>query len=418
MLGQRDESAALSRRGFLGVATGAVAGAAVGLTRPGQLLAKRELDSGVLPTTADAIDFYGLHQAGITTPAQRFGCFAAFDVTTELRQQLVHLLRDWTEVAAELCAGHQADRTDDAVSVGLGPARLTVNFGFGPSLFGIGGPDRFGLRRRWPMALAELPTFPGDQLEPNRTGGDLTVHACADDPQVVFHAIRQLARTAGATAVVRWSQTGFNERAVTAGTPRNLLGFKDGTVNPVGEQLEEFVWVGADQDQTWMESGTYVVVRRIRLLLDRWDALSGHAQEQIIGRHKLSGAPLGAGAEHDPLPLGARSADGSKVIGSNAHVRLASAQDNWGQMLLRRSYSFDDGVMTTTASQRPGAPDAGQLFVAYQQNPRIAFVPIYSRLSRHDAMAPFVIHTGSAVAAIPPGAEGPGHVVGETLFSD
>ena len=64
-------------------------------------------------------------------------------------------------------------------------------------------------RAHRPEAFVDLPQFPGDQLAPARTGGDLSVQACADDPQVAFHAIRQLARLAYGVAEIRWVQAGF-----------------------------------------------------------------------------------------------------------------------------------------------------------------------------------------------------------------
>lgn len=422
----------LSRRRFLGAAGGLVSGAALGSATSGMartLAAAGSSTSG--PGQLDgSVPFYGRHQAGVTTPQQRFSLFATFDVCTVVRKELARMLQRWTEVAAELCAGGSVgirqDRPDAVApdsgsTVGLGPARLSVNFGLGPSLFGVGGPDRFGLRPSWPLALVELPPFPGDQIAHRDAGGDLTVHACADDPQVVFHALQQITRAAAGRAAIRWTQSGFNEAAVTAGTPRDLLGFKDGTINPrtTGE-LEEFVWVGEGQDQAWMRDGTYLVVRRIRLLLDRWDAQTLGAQERVIGRRKWSGAPLGKEEEFDALDLDRRTDDGRLVIPSDAHVRLAAPSENWAQMLLRRSYGFSDGAMHVDGESGTGARasslDAGLLFCAYQQDPRLAFIPIYGKLATRDALRQFTVHTASAVAAIPPGAPGPGHWVGEGLL--
>lgn len=407
-----------TRRGFFGAVGGVVAGVTLAGTQAGG-----RADAASSPD-ADTVPFYGRHQAGITTVPQRNMYFAAFDVQSSERADLVALLRRWTAVAANLCAGQPATagggrlsnvEPDSGATVGLGAARLTVNVGFGPSLFGVGGADRFGLRSRWPMALVELPVFPGDALDPANTGGDLTVQACADDSQVAFHAIRQLDRSAGPTASIRWMQAGFNETAASAGTPRDLLGFKDGTVNPRGAgQLDEFVWVDDSQDQPWMVGGTYLVIRRIRLLLDRWDAETLGSQQQVIGREKGSGAPLGARDEQDPPDFEARSADGTPVIPFDAHIRLASPQQNWGQMLLRRSYTYGTGP---GVGDGHGGVDAGLVFCAYQQNPRLAFIPIYRRLADQDALRHFAVHTASAIAALPPGAPDPSGWVGEQLFT-
>ena len=80
------------------------------------------------------------------------------------------------------------------------------------------------------------------------------MQACADDPQVAVHAIRNLSRIAFGSAAMRWSQLGFGRTSSTStaqATPRNLFGFKDGTANLKAEDpasVEKHVWVGADDD--------------------------------------------------------------------------------------------------------------------------------------------------------------------------
>lgn len=420
----------LSRRGFLGAAGGLFAGGAlagVGAVRGPSSPGEVGLTSpSVSRASAETVPFYGPHQGGITTPTQPHGFFAVFDLQTVRRGDLVTLLQRWTQIAAALCAGRpaghladdpQAVEPDSGAALGLGPSRLTVNVGFGSSLFGVGGPDRFGLRHRWPMALVDVPPLPGDDVQPHCTGGDLTVHACSYDPQVAFHAVRQLTRAARAVATVRWAQPGHNESAATRGTPRNLTGFKDGTVNPTTEtELDEFVWAG-DQDQEWMRGGTYLVARRIRIQLETWDAQPLGVQQRVIGRYKRSGAPLGRAHEHDALDLAATDAAGRPLIPADAHVRLASPQENWGQKLLRRSYSYDGGSGQLPGATKNGGLDAGLFFMAYQQNPRLAAIPMLAKLSRGDALRRFTVHTASAVAALPPGPPAPGHWIGERLFA-
>ena len=179
--------------------------------------------------------------------------------------------------------------------LGLSPARLTITFGFGAGLFIKDGQDRYGLAAKRPAALVDLPKFPGDQLVDARTGGDLSVQACADDPQVAFHAIRQLSRLAYNVAQIRWVQTGFTANFNAKETPRNLMGFKDGTNNPSVNDpklMNQFIWVG-DEGPDWMRGGSYMVVRRIRIALEHWDRMNLAFQEQTVGRHKYSGAPLG-----------------------------------------------------------------------------------------------------------------------------
>jgi len=246
----------MSRRRMLGFSgasllVGAAAGA--GLDR----VASAEEDDGA----GDAIAFHGAHQAGIATPVQDRLHFAAFDVTTGDRDRLVRMLKEWTAAAAAMTAGRPvgdgavggpsvAPPDDTGEALGLPPSRLTLTIGFGPSLFEKDGKDRFGVRARRPAALVDLPHFPGDNLDPARSGGDIAVQACADDPQVAVHAIRNLARIGFGVVAVRWSQLGFGKTSSTtpdAQTPRNLFGFKDGTLNvkaEEGDDLERFVWVG------------------------------------------------------------------------------------------------------------------------------------------------------------------------------
>ena len=416
-----------SRRGFLGAMGGLAGGAAV-FGAGVELTSERATPTDI--ARRNLIEpFYGEHQGGIATAPQSHSYFASLDLTTERRSDVVALLESLTAVASDLTVGEPAavvsgrsavSAPDSGETLGLGPARLTLNFGFGPGLFESEGEDRFGIADRRPVWLVDLPVFPGDDLVEAATGGDLTVHACADDPQVAFHAVRQLARASEGIASVRWSQPGFNEAGAVGGTPRNLMGFKDGTANPTsGPQLSEFVWVG-DEGPDWMTGGTYLVVRRIRIALELWDAESLDAQERVIGRHKTSGAPLGKSEENDELDLAARHSDGSLVIPVRAHVRVASPQENWGQMLLRRSYAYTGGMETFGASpqssQRGPAFDAGLLFCAYQRNPRLAFIPMFRRLAEMDSLSRFTTHTGSAIAAIPRAAARRGEWIGQALF--
>jgi deferrochelatase/peroxidase EfeB len=228
-------------------------------------------------------------------------------------------------------AGH-----DSLEALGLGPSRLTITFGFGAGLFTKDGKDRYGLAASRPPALVDLPRFNGDQLVPARSDGDLSIQACADDPQVAFHAVRELARLAYGVAQVRWVQAGFLSRPQGGGTPRNLLGFKDGTQTP--PQIEKVVWA-ADEGPAWMRGGSYLVVRRIRMALEHWDRTHVSFQEQTIGREKLSGAPLGLKDEFAPLGLDRADKDGNSIIPDTAHVRLANADTNDGAQILRRGYS-------------------------------------------------------------------------------
>jgi deferrochelatase/peroxidase EfeB len=422
-----DQSGRLSRRSFLGAAGAAVGGGVLAKGIPARL---PDAPARGDPAHHGIEGFYGLHQGGVITPAQGHTYFVALDLLATTRKELATVMRSWTEEAARLTTGRTAlplssdaalPAPDSGEAIGLGPARLTINFGFGPGIFGANGVDRFGLAPRRPEALVDLPQFPGDLLEPARTGGDLTIQACADDPQVAFHAVRQLLRAAGGTCALRWAQAGFNESAGSGGaTPRNLMGFKDGTINPRTQaQLEGYVWVGPE-GPAWMTGGTYLVARRIRIFLQHWDQRPLELQEGVIGRHKVSGAPLGAGKEFDPLDLNAKDSAGELFIPAEAHVRLAAPQRYGGQMILRRSYSFNDGADPFVEFWPPYKEalmyDAGLFFQSYQRDPRKGFIQIFTDLAVDDALRDFTAHTGSVLVAIPPAAAGPGDYVGRELL--
>ncbi len=402
----------LSRRSLLGLMGAGAVGAAAAT---GGTLALTGTSRAAAHPALTAIDFHGAHQAGIVTPVQDRLHFAAFDVVTRDRAALVAMLREWTAAAAKMTAGQQVGTTgaaggpveappdDTGEAVGLPPSRLTLTIGFGPSLF----DGRFGLGASRPPALVDLPPFRGDTLDPARCGGDIVVQACADDPQVAVHAIRNLARLGFGAAVVRWSQLGFGKTSTTTrdeGTPRNLFGFKDGTANMTTtdtSRQDEHVWVDSGDGPAWMAGGSYLVARRIRMIIETWDRTSLAEQQQIFGRDKGEGAPLGHAREFDDF----NPAD----LPANSHVRLAHPATNDGAELLRRGYSFTDG------SDGLGHLDAGLFFLAYQRDPRRQFIPMQERLARSDTLNEYIRHTGSGIWACPPGVR-PGGYWGDTLF--
>lgn len=415
----------LSRRGLLGLA-GATVGA--GLVGAGAGVAvDRAATGGGSPTT---YPFYGAHQAGITTPAQDRLHFAAFDVTAGLdRGGLVELLQDWTTAAARMTQGRPAGAYDPASgpadappddtgeALDLPPGGLTLTFGFGPSLFTTGdGQDRFGIAARRPAALVELPHFRGDALDPASVGGDLCIQACSDDPQVAVHAIRNLSRIAFGRATIRWSQLGFGRTSSTSrsqATPRNLFGFKDGTANITSEEtatVADQVWAAGGDGAAWMAGGSYLVARKIRMVIETWDRQQLGEQERIIGRDKGEGAPLSGGTEFTEPNFLALSTDGGTKIAPDSHVRLAHPATNGGARLLRRGYNYVDG------NDELGRLNAGLFFIAFQRDPRTQFIPIQQRLARNDAMNEYVKHVGSAIFAVPPGARA-GSYVGAGLFA-
>ena len=413
-----------TRRGLLGAAAGLA----------GALGSGRAMAAGAppLPTTPaglpDVVPFYGAHQSGITTPIQTHTYFAAFDVTAAKASDIARLMRQWTDAAGKLTGGLPLGTGDDPAAapadsgetLGLPPCRLTITVGFGPSLFSKDGDDRFGLARHRPEALVDLPRFVGDQLMPERTGGDLSVQACGNDPQATMHAVRQFMRLADGVAAVRWVQSGFVPGTPANVTPRNLMGFKDGTANIAGtdaKALNDAVWV--QDDGGWMRGGSYLVVRPIRIALEHWDRMKLAFQEQTVGRQKLSGAPLGGKDEFDAADFEAADEDGNPVIAENAHMRLAAPANNDGAAILRRGYSYDNGVSMIAERWPPWRHamemDAGLLFICYQRDPRAGFIKIFDRMAKFDMLNQFVTHIGGGLFACPGGVAEGGYF-GQSLF--
>jgi deferrochelatase/peroxidase EfeB len=424
--GRRD---GLSRRQLLGLFGAGTAGVLAAGAAGGVIGHAAAVDTAASsgPEPGDAVPFSGRHQAGIVTPAQDRLHFVAFDVTTDSRDELVGMLKAWTEAARRMTAGRDAGPVgaldgeqyappdDTGEAIGLPAAGLTLTIGFGPGLFtGADGGDRFGLAARRPAPLVELPAFPGDQLEAARSGGDLCIQACANDPQVAVHAVRNLVRLGVGVVSVRWSQLGFGRTSSTSTaqeTPRNLFGFKDGTNNLKAENeaaLDRFVWVAdADSGADWLADGSYLVARRIRMLIEPWDTSTLDEQEKTIGRSKGAGAPLGQSREFDPVDL-TMQVDGAPAVPPTSHVFLANPTSA-KTAILRRGYSFVDG------SDGLGRLDAGLFFIAYQRDPETGFVQVQRNL-RTDAMNEYIRHTSSAVFACPPGLRNDDDWWGRTLF--
>lgn len=449
---ETEQPAQPARRGFLGRAGGLAL--AAGSLAAGSMAAAQGAQAAVKPAAAptnpkDGVEpFFGVHQGGITTPQQDYTYLAVFDLQTDQRADVIALLKRWTDASAKMTRGDVAGPLgnsdgvassgaadnpdappdpndiapgDSGEALGLAPSRLTLTFGFGPGLFEHNGVDRYGLASKRPAALVDLPKFNGDQLVPEKTGGDLYIQACANDAQVAFHAVRQLARLAYGKASLKWVQTGFQASPKDGSTGRNLMGFRDGTNNPSPSDpalMKQFVWAD-DEGPAWMRNGTYTVVRRIRITLEHWDQMQLSFQEQVVGRRKYTGAPIGKEKEFDPVDLAAQDKDGNPLIPANSHVRLSNPGSNDGMRILRRGYSYNDGANFYIERWPPWRQeveyDAGLLFVAHQRDPRTGFIPINQRLAKNDIMNQFITHVGSGIFATPPGVQ-EGSYIGAALF--
>jgi deferrochelatase/peroxidase EfeB len=414
----------LSRRKLLG---------GLGLAGTGLALGGASIASGLGPfgmpeAGADAdsaanrtYPFYGQHQAGIVTPAQDRLAFASMNVLDGTsRNDLRVLLKDWSVAAERMTRGRLVgDDTnlddpplDTGEAIGSQVGGLTITIGYGPSLF----DDRFGLTPRKPALLTDLPALPNENLDPDYVGGDLSIQACSDDPLVAFHAVRNLARLGLGAVDYNWMELGFGKTSSTStaqATPRNLLGFKDGTRNIKAEQrdlLDDYVWVGKDADQPWMRGGSYLISRRIQIFIENWDRDYLEDQQNVIGRAKVSGAPLTGGEEFTDPHFAQKDDQGQLVIPANAHIRLASHEENDGTRLLRRGYSFTDGIDPVR-----GTLLGGLFFIAFAKNPD-QFITLQNKLGSHDALNEYIQHIGSGIFAVQGGLTRGGHW-GDGLFS-
>ncbi|OSP42116.1 deferrochelatase/peroxidase EfeB [Streptomyces sp. 13-12-16] len=407
--GDRTTGNGISRRRLLGTAgaTGLVLGAAGGAA--GYAAAP----AGATPLTSvgdSRVEFHVKHQPGITQPLQARGHLVAFDLAPGAGcKEAAALLRRWSDTARRLMAGEVSAQDDTGVARDAGPSSLTLTFGFGHSFFA-----RTGLERQRPVALDPLPDFSSDHLDKARSNGDLWVQIGADDALVAFHALRAVQKDAGSAAKVRWQMNGFNRSPGATARPmtaRNLMGQVDGTRNPKPAEpdFDERIFVPGKGEPAWMANGSYAVVRRIRMLLDDWEKLPVKEQESVIGRRKSDGAPLSGGTETSEMDLEKTDSRGNLVVPINAHARITRPDQNGGAAMLRRPFSYHDGI------DADGTPDAGLLFICWQADPLRGFVPVQRKLDRGDALTPFVRHEASGLFAVPGGAA-EGEYVGQRLL--
>ncbi|WP_083101548.1 iron uptake transporter deferrochelatase/peroxidase subunit [Faucicola atlantae] len=352
-------------------------------------------------------DFYGQHQAGITTPTQRQNYFLVLDLHTTDRAAIVQMFKDWTEYAARLTQGDNIKPYGDSPFVppvdtgeadSLGAYGLTITFGISPSFL-----KKLGMEKLAPPEFASLPAFPRDQIRPELAGGDICIQACAEDSQVAFHAVRQLVRQARSNITMRWSQMGFVSFDSGNETPRNLFAFKDGTANQnTIKAPNDNIWI----DRGWLKDGTYLVVRLIQMHLETWDRTSLKGQEETFGRHRDSGAAIGKTGEFDDFDVNASALNGKPLIPEISHMSLAKRT---GLHILRRSYSYASGIDPKT-----GQFNAGLLFISFQKSPA-QFIGIQNALGRLDKMNEYTTHIGSGLFACFGGVQS-GQYIGQALF--
>lgn len=370
------------------------------------------------------VAFEGAHQAGITTlPIPEQGLVASFSVQSKDRAGLTHALQELTDEIRALMAGKPPETRDPAyppVDSGIlgekPPAdNLSILVGVGASLF----DHRFGLADRKPRELVTMPFLANDRLDPKLSHGDLSIVIEAGHNDTVVFALRQLMRRTRRHLVLKWMIDGY-ARGIGAGqsseavTPRNLLGFKDGTANldvNDADLMDRHVWVGAeDGEPAWAVGGSYQAVRIIRMFVEFWDRTRLAEQEALIGRSKVSGAPLGLTGEFtDPDYPGDPE---GKRIPLTAHIRLANPRtpETDENRILRRGFNYSRGF------DDAGRLDQGLAFIAYQRSLRKGFLTVQSRL-KGEPLEEYISPVGGGFFFILPGVTGPDRFLGDQLVS-
>ncbi len=400
-----DRRAFLTRAGATGAGV-ALAGSALAACGDKTAQARTRSESDRISDQTEA--FRGPHQSGIVTPAQDRMVFATFQATTDDRHALADMLTTWTAQAEAMTAGdlvpggfsgQMRPTADTGEAYGLPPAHLTVTVGYGPNLF----DKRFGLSDKKPKELVQLPRFPGDEIRPEISEGDICLQACANDPMVAYHAIHELTRSGVGVVTPRLVQIGFGRTSSTStsqATARNLMGFKDGTRNLKSEEkslVDKWVWSKGSGPTAWMSGGSFLIARKIKMLVENWDRETRQDQENTFGRAKDTGASFGADSEFATPKFDAKGPDGEPIIPLDAHMRRASPEENGGVHLLRRGYNFADGVDPVT-----GDLNSGLFFIAYTSAPE-HFERVQGHVAKLDGLNEYIRHISSSVFACPRG---------------
>jgi deferrochelatase/peroxidase EfeB len=404
-----------------GAAGGAIALEASGSARasdPASDLATQSLDVGRRELSV-RYPFDGTHQSGILAPRQMQSACIALDAVAANRDQLFLALAQLSARARQLTQGTAVGETEiddpppDSGILGADdtPDSLTVTIAFGHTLF----DGRYGLARVKPGRLTEMPAFALDRLDPARTGGDMLIQICAGQRDTVVHTVRELMRTLAGQFTARWALDGFQTAQRDPdphASTRNLFAFRDGTGNPdVSDDalMRRLVWVSAGRGEPpWAADGTYAVVRAVRQHVEFWDRVGMLEQEQMIGRDRVSGAPLGGSTEYEN-PDYASDPKGTRIP-LDAHIRLANPRTpaTADQRILRRPYNYNRGF------DEAGDQDQGMLFVAFNQDPQRQFEPIQTRLES-EPMTDYITPVGGGYFFAPRGAAGDGDWVGSGL---
>lgn len=419
-----DNPTSTSRRRVL-IGLGAAGGALTGSLMagaPARADGENVTNAPISDKTQERQPFYGLRQSGIVTPRPANGMIASFDVLAGSPSDLVRMFQTLTERIAFLTQGGEPPALDPKLPPAdngiLGPVvppdNLTITVSVGASLF----DDRYGLKPYKPARLIRMTSFRNDALDAALCHGDLSLQISSNTADTNIHALRDIVKKLPDLLLLRWKQEGsVPALPVKAGLPpesaRNFLGFRDGSANPSPndtDMMERIVWVQPDSDEPgWATHGSYQAVRIIRNFVERWDRTPLQEQQNIIGRHKATGAPMQGGTEHD-VPDYANDPEG-KVTPLDAHIRMANPRTHGSaaNLILRRPFNYSNGVT------KSGQLDQGLLFIAYQSDLEKGFITVQKRLAG-EPLEEYIKPVGGGFFYTLPGAANERDFLGRTLL--
>lgn len=280
------KSSSVTRRSFLKMMGIGGAGVVIGASGAGSVFSFKSMFDTPEDEEKDAYEFYGKVQAGVTTPTQKTCNFVSLELKSKDKNAIKDMFKEWTKMAANMTDGDAVEKdsknpllppVDTGEAIGLGASKLTITFGVSKSFL-----KKLGLSNKIRKDYKDLPHFPNDQITDDYSDGDIMIQACSNDEQVTFHAVHNLIRPFRDLIKVKWSQNGFVS-VKGKETPRNLMAFKDGTVNPrKTNEYKDYVYI----DDGWAKNGTYCIIRRIQIHIETWDRTALEEQEATFGRKK------------------------------------------------------------------------------------------------------------------------------------
>jgi putative iron-dependent peroxidase len=220
-----------------------------------------------------------------------------------------------------------------SVGFRLPEGRLACVTGIGSAAWDrlFGGPR--------PAELHPFQALAGSRHQAVATPGDLLFHIRANEMDLCFEFIAQVMNRLAGAVTVRDEVQGFRYF-----DERDLIGFVDGTENPVGTAAATAALIAAEDPG--FTGGSYVIVQKYLHDIPAWNALTIEEQERVIGRSKLTDIEM----PDDVKP-------------ANSHVALNTITDPDGtqRQIVRANMPFGS----------PGRGEFGTYYIAYAATPSV-----------------------------------------------